>query len=69
MLVHDGEEEDADMDIGDDDSPEATPPPVVRRPVRCPPFMQNKSCVPMDTRLPGRLPCSLQMPCQKLVAP
>ncbi|CAL8466956.1 g6492 [Coccomyxa elongata] len=36
MLVHDDEEEDADMDIGDDDSPEATPPPVVRRPGRKP---------------------------------
>lgn len=35
MLVHDDDDEDADMDVDDgDDSPEATPPPVLRRPVR-----------------------------------
>lgn len=32
MLVHD-DEDDAEMDINDDESPEATPPPPLRRPV------------------------------------
>ena len=69
MLVHDDEEEDADMDVGDDDSPEATPPPVVRRPVSCPPLMQSQSCDANGRLCAGRLPCSLQMSLQSWVPP
>jgi hypothetical protein len=59
MLVHDDDEDDADLDMGDgDDSPEATPPPVLRRPVTSTDYSVSAiSCfeemLPLGNLMPG----------------